>query len=81
LNEGPQYRIGSIQFLGGSEKERASLLQKLGIKPGSIYSGEVFEKLVTEVHLANVAEPTVRYSDAENDRRTVDIKVDLRPKR
>jgi outer membrane protein insertion porin family len=82
IEEGPQYRVGRIDFQGDLPEDKETLREKLGITKEEIYSREVIQKDITTLSdmLADqgYANADVTPLIKENEEaRTVDITFDI----
>src|SRR6185503_8525581 len=48
VDEGPQYRMGTVEFKGGSAAEAAALKEKWQLKSGEIYAQSYFNRFFRE---------------------------------
>ncbi|MGQ9920322.1 MAG: outer membrane protein assembly factor BamA [Desulfobacca sp.] len=82
IEEGPQYRVGKVEFQGDLLEEPAALRQKLAISSGKVYSREAIQKdlttladLYADQGYAN-ADINPLLKEHEEDR-TVDLTFDI----
>ncbi len=82
IEEGPQYRVGKVDFHGDLLEEPAALQKKLAISPGKVYSREAIQKdlttlgdLYADQGYANAdINPMLKEHEAD---RTIDITFDI----